>query len=327
MGQFKSSDWRSTLRRALIIGIDNYPNCPLRGCVNDANKLQAILSRHHDGRVNFHCEIIASPPKNITKALLREKISELFQHPADVAFLHFSGHGTINGLGGYLVTPDFCDYDVGIPMSEVLSLANQSPVNDIFITLDCCHSGAFGTLPVVSDDKIILADGVSVITATRSGQEALEEDGGGVFTSLLIEALEGGAAGLLGEVSAASIYAYIDNAMGAWDQRPMFKANVSRFIRLREASPRLPVVLVQKLIEHFQLPAEPLPLSPEYEPEVEPHDKMKEAIFCDLQKFRDAGLVEPVGADHLYYAAINSKACQLTTLGRYYWRLVNENKI
>lgn len=327
MGQFKGSDWRNTLRRALIIGIDNYPDCPLHGCVNDANKLQTILSRHHNGHVNFHCEIITSPPRRITRALLRENISELFQHPADVAFLHFSGHGTINGLGGYLVTPDFCDYDVGIPMSEVLSLANQSPVNDIFITLDCCHSGAFGTLPVVSDNKIILADGVSVITATRSGQESLEEGGGGIFTSLLIEALDGGAAGLLGEVSAASIYAYIDNAMGAWDQRPMFKANVSRFIRLRESSPCLPVGLVQKLIEYFQLPAEPLPLSPEYEPEVEPHDETKEAVFRDLQKFRDTGLVEPVGADHLYYAAINSKACQLTTLGRYYWRLVNENKI
>jgi len=89
----------------------------------------------------------------------------------------------VNGLGGYLVTPDYCEYDVGIAMTEILALANQSPVADVFITLDCCHSGAFGVLPAVSNDKVILADGVSVITATRSGQEALEEGGGGVFTS------------------------------------------------------------------------------------------------------------------------------------------------
>lgn len=315
------------MRRALIIGLDDYPDFPLNGCVNDAQKLEKILSRHHDGHVNFHCEVIACPPKIVSRSILRKKISELFQQPSDVAFLHFSGHGTVNGLGGYLVTPDFSDYDVGIPMSEILALANQSPVTDIFITLDCCHSGAFGILPTVSNDKIFLADGVSVITATRSGQVALEEGGGGVFTSLLIEALEGGASGLLGEVSAASIYAYIDNALGAWDQRPMFKANVSKFIRLRKAIPRVPVSLVQNLIKYFPLPAEPLPLSPEYEPEAEPHNSEKEEIFRHLQKFRDVGLVEPIGAEHMYHAAINSKACGLTTLGKYYWRLVNENKI
>lgn len=234
------------MRRALIIGLDDYPDHPLRGCVNDAQRLSAVLSRHDDGRVNFHCEVITSPSHTASRALLRRNISELFRQPADVAFLHFSGHGTVNGLGGYLVTPDYCEYDVGVPMTEVLALANQSPVTDKFITLDCCHSGAFGGLPVVSDDKIVLAEGVSVITATRSGQEALEEGGGGVFTSLLVEALEGGAAGLLGEVSAASIYAYIDNAMGAWDQRPMFKANVSRFVRLRDAGPRTDVSLAAR---------------------------------------------------------------------------------
>ena len=270
------------MRRALIIGLDDYPGAPLHGCVNDAQLLSSVLSRHHDKRVNFHCEMITAPATTVTRSLLREKISELFKEPADVAFLHFSGHGTVNGLGGYLVTPDYCPYDVGIAMSEVLALANQSPVIDKFITLDCCHSGAFGMLPAVSNDKVVLADGVSVITATRSGQEALEMDGGGVFTSLLVEALEGGAAGLLGEVSAASIYAYIDNAMGAWDQRPLFKANVSRFVKLREAAPHLQPTIVQKLTEYFPLPAEPLELSPEFEPEVAPHDANKEAQFRDF---------------------------------------------
>ena len=315
------------MRRALIIGLDDYPSCELHGCVNDAERLTAVLSRHHDHSVNFHCDTVVAPPTTVTRPLLRQKITEMFKEHADVAFLHFSGHGTVNGLGGYLVTPDYREYDVGIAMTEILALANQSPVNDVFITLDCCHSGAFGLLPAISDDKVVLSDGVSVITATRSGQEALEEGGGGVFTSLLVEALEGGAAGLLGEVSAASIYAYIDNAMGAWDQRPLFKANVSQFVKLRKAAPRLQPSIVQKLTEYFPLPAEPLKLSSEFEPEVEPHDADKEAQFKNLQKFRDAGLVEPVGAQSLYHAAVNSKECGLTTLGRYYWRLVNDKKI
>jgi len=179
----------------------------------------------------------------------------------------------------------------------------------------------------MSGDRVILADDVSVITATRSGQEALEEGGGGVFSSLLAEALEGGAAGLLGEVSAASVYAYIDNALGAWDQRPLFKANVSSFVRLREAGPTVPKSLIRRLVELFPLPAESLPLTPEHEPEVEPHNEDKEADFRDLQRLRNAGLVEPLGAEHMYHAAVQSKECGLTTLGKYYWRLVSEGKI
>jgi hypothetical protein len=311
----------------LIIGLDDYRDFPLQGCVNDANRLADVLSRHHDGSVNFQCELITSPPHKATRSLLRQRIVELFAQPADAAFLHFSGHGTVIAMGGYLVTPDYSDFDVGIPMAEVLALANQSKVANVFITLDCCDSGAFGVLPAISSDKIHLGEGVSVITATRPAQQSLEEGGGGVFTSLLVEALEGGAAGLLGEVSAASVYAYIDNALGAWDQRPMFKANVSKFICLRKAAPRLPLSLVQKLTEYFPLPAEPLPLSPEYEPEVEPHNEQREEMFRNLQKFRNAGLVQPIGAEHMYYAAVESKACGLTTLGKYYWRLVNEKKI
>ncbi len=316
------------MKRALIIGLDEYPNRPLNGCVQDAQKLSQILSRHDDGQVNFEFEIITAPPRAVTRALLRKKISELFQQPADVAFLHFSGHGTVNGLGGYLVTPDYQDYDVGMPMTEVLALANQSPVRDKFITLDCCYSGAFGILPAVSDKNITLAEDISVITATRSGQEALEEGGGGVFTSLLIDALDGGAADLLGGVTAASVYAYIENALGAWaGQRPMFKANVSKFVCLRKAKPRLPIELVRKVKEYFPLPAELLPLSPAYEPTAEPHDVNKEQIFRELLELRYAGLVQPIDAGYMYNAAMESKACGLTTLGKYYWRLRNDGRI
>jgi hypothetical protein len=315
------------MRRALIVGIDDYPDIPLRGCVNDALRLSQVLSRHHDGSLNFQCDVLTGPPEKISRALLRRKVSDLFGNPADVAFFHFSGHGTINGLGGYLVTPDYCDFDVGIAMTEVLALANQSDISETFITLDCCHSGAFGHVPAISNDKTILSEGVSVITATRSGQEAIEEGGGGVFTSLLVEALEGGAAGLLGEVSAASVYAYIENAMGAWEQRPLFKANVSRFVRLRMAPPQIELDLLRRLTEYFPLPAEQFPLSPEYEPELEPHSVEKEAIFRDLVRLKYAALVEPVGEEHMYYAALNSKACALTRLGKYYWRLLKENKL
>lgn len=38
-------------------------------------------------------------------------------------------------------------------------------------------------------------------------------------------------------------------------------------------------------------------------------------------------LVVPVGEEHMYYAAINNKACKLTAQGQHYWNLVNKNTI
>ena len=52
---------------------------------------------------------------------------------------------------------------------------------------------------------------------------------GGIFTNLVLAALEGGAADLRGHVTPGSIYAYVDQALGAWDQRPIFKTNVTQF--------------------------------------------------------------------------------------------------
>ena len=50
-------------------------------------------------------------------------------------------------------------------------------------------------------------------------------------------------------------------------------------------------------------------------------------IFSDLQKLEGIGLVVPVGEDHMYFAAMNSKSCALTSIGKQYWRLVNSHLI
>ena len=315
------------MRRALLVGIDQYPDSPLYGCVDDAERIESVLARHEDGASNFECRSLTCPPHNVSRSILRGAITELFEHPADIAWLHFSGHGTSNDLGGYLVTPDAEVNDLGIPMADVLTLANTSPVPEIIITLDCCHSGSFGQVPALADAQITIAEGVSVVTATRPEQASLEVGGGGVFTSLLVEALDGGAAGILGEITAAGVYAFIDNALGAWDQRPLFKTNVSRFVRLRRAHPKIEIQLLRKIVEYFPLPAEDKPLDPSYEPTAEPRCEINEQTFKGLQNLRTVGLVEPVGEQHMYFAAVNSNACRLTKLGLYYWRLVNDSRI
>jgi uncharacterized caspase-like protein len=46
------------MRRALLVGINDYPSAPLAGCVNDAQSMAALLRRHDDGHVNFDTQLL-----------------------------------------------------------------------------------------------------------------------------------------------------------------------------------------------------------------------------------------------------------------------------
>jgi hypothetical protein len=109
------------MRRALLVGIDNYPSSPLSGCVNDANGLADLLVRHDDGSPNFECRRLLSPPETVDRPTLRRAITELFAGKADTALLFFAGHGTVNNLGGFLVTQDAHQYDEGVSMTDTLT--------------------------------------------------------------------------------------------------------------------------------------------------------------------------------------------------------------
>src|SRR6266849_5540372 len=150
------------MRKALIVGIDAYQSAPLTGCVNDANKMEEVLRRNEDGSPNFDCKKLVAPTQSITKAILKRNVEELFAYQTDVALFYFSGHGTENNLGGYLVTQDAKAYDEGFSMQEVLTLANNSKVREVFIILDCCHSGALGSIPAVQNFNANIKEGVSI---------------------------------------------------------------------------------------------------------------------------------------------------------------------
>lgn len=61
---------------------------------------------------------------------------------------------------------------------------------------------------------------------------------------------------------------------------------------------------------------------------IEPYATIENTkIFSELQKLEGIGLVVPVEEEHMYYAAMNSKSCELTAVGKQYWRLVKEKRI
>lgn len=319
------------MRRALCVGIDLYPFGALRGCVSDAERIATLLANHEDGSPNFECRTIVAPNDGghevVTRPKLKQAIEQLFKDKAEIALFHFSGHGTENNLGGYLVTQDAKGYDEGVAMSDVLKLANDSKADEVVILLDCCHSGSVGNAAVIDNTKALLREGVSILTASRSDQVSVESSGGGLFTSLVGDALEGAAADLLGDVSAPAIYAFVEGALGAWDQRPLFKSHVSKVIPLRRCNPPIDAAVLRELPVLFPVPAEDVPLSPEFEATCAHADDAKNKVFCKLQALNRVYLVVPVDALHMYDAAMQSKACRLTASGRYYWRLAKGNRI
>ncbi|WP_339831786.1 caspase family protein [Paenibacillus sp. FSL R7-0272] len=315
------------MRKALIVGIDDYGDASLSGCVNDATTMSTILERNADGSPNFAIMSITSPPLGVTRQNLRQSLNQLFLGDCDVALFYFAGHGLINDSGGFIVTSDYDAYDEGISMDEILKLANKSKAKDKIIILDCCHSGTLGSTSTDGSNSTQLNDGVTILTACRPYESATENNGQGLFTSLLIDALYGGAADIRGYITPGGLYAYVDAALGPWDQRPMFKTNVSRFTRIRTVPPQIPFDVLRKLTDYFTDAQSEHDLDPTYEdttPDANPENVQK---FKHLQKYVAEGLVKPVGEDHMYYAAMNSKSCKLTALGYHFWRLVKEGKI
>jgi len=319
------------MRRGLCVGIDEYSFGRLQGCTSDAERVAAVLRKHHDGTPSFDCRTLTAPLGGglgcVTRASLREALNHLFRDKTEVALFHFSGHGTVNNLDGYLVTQDAQKYDEGVAMSDVLNWANASKAQEVVVLLDCCFSGSMGNPPAVDNAKALLREGVSILTASRGDQPSVETGGGGLFTSLVVDALEGGAADLLGAVSAPSVYAYVEAALGAWDQRPLFKSHMSQVVALRRCAPPVDLAVLRKLPTLFPLPAEDFPLDPAYEPTSPTSDPKNTAVFGDLQSLSRVHLVVPSGALHMYDAAMQSQACRLTPSGRYYWRLAKNGRI
>ena len=318
------------MRRALVVGIDNYPFGPLGGCVADAEALAVLLNRHDDGTKNFDVRKFTGPPEMITRPLLREAITNLFGQPAEVALFYFSGHGSENDLGGYLVTTDASAYDEGVPMADLINLANRSVVSESIIIVDCCHSGHLGNDPVGPRDANVraeMAEGVSILTASRSTEPAIEAGGRGVFTTLLCSALDGGAADVLGGTTVAAIYSYVDESLGSWQQRPLFKTHVSSLLSLRNCTPALPLEKLLRIVDFFEEQHSQFSLDPSFERLEDSANATNVEMFDLLAAYRNARLVEVATHEHLYFAAIHSGAVQLTPLGRRYWRLVKENRL
>jgi hypothetical protein len=130
------------------------------------------------------------------------------------------------------------------------------------------------------------------------------------------------------------VYAHIDQSLGAWDQRPVFKTNVKSFVSLRKVQPPISLADLRRITDFFPQASSEYQLNPSFEPEMKGRDPGMPApdpdntkTFAVLQKYYRVSLVVPVGAPHMWHAAMESRACKLTALGEHYRKLAERKRI
>lgn len=325
------------MREALVVGIDYYKyKDNLSGCVNDAIGIGEVLRTNFDGTPNFETKILTATNqrRQIKRRELKRAIIDFFSKENKISLFYFAGHGDIEFNGGYLIASDTEESDEGFPIRDLIDIATASPSQNKVIILDCCHSGMAGNI-FGQGNLSILVENLTILAASKAEQLANEENGNGVFTNLLIDALKGNAANFFGDITLSSIYAHIDQSMSPLEQRPVFKANMTEYLSIRKATPQLDSEILASITELFKFQDSAFQLNPSFEstnqpdytfqiiePYANPENVRK---FKRLQKLASIGLIAPLQESHMYFAALKSGKVVLTQLGRYYWGLIKKD--
>lgn len=333
-------------RRALLVGINDY-DCirpEPAWCVDDALAMREVLEFHANGEPNFLCRLLLSSPDSSTTVYtadmpstveygrvslsrLRSAIEDLLNFDGVVAF-YFSGHGVTIDQRHYLATQDSTTARPGFQLNDLIEMTQTSKAREIIMIIDACYSGAAGEPDAYGDiSNLYLRPGVTLLTASGPNQPAIEINGHGMFTRLVRGALKGGAADVRGRVSAASIYAYVEEALGPWDQRPVYKSNANTLSSIRYCAPDLTDDDLRRLPQFFPTEDYQYPLDPSYEVTSDKPIPEHIKIFNLFKRYQVARLLRPSLDDHLYFAAINRHPAELTPLGQFYRQLAKNNLI
>ncbi|MEL6159424.1 MAG: caspase family protein [Cyanobacteria bacterium J06627_32] len=236
-------------RDALIVGINQYQALPgLNAPAADAEAVAARLQTQGEFRVQRMPEVIKNKQatvgqrRGVTAQMLEDALIKLFKPKGknipNTAFFYFSGHGLQREAGiqeGYLATSDTNPSvgNFGISLNWLRRLLQQSPVRQIVVILDCCHSGELLTFRDADPGARAGIDRC-FMAASREYESAYEALAGkhSVFTQALLSGLnpyqqEGG------KVSNHALTEHISQQLRGELQQPLFENSGSEIVLTR----------------------------------------------------------------------------------------------
>lgn len=217
---------------ALVVGVNKYQTAgPLSFARNDAEAVAEVL-RTKFGFPDENVRLLLDA--EATKANVLSGFLRFASDPAitedDRIVVFFAGHGhTVSGRSGetgFLVPVDGDTGDLGtlIRWDELTRGSDLIPAKHILFVMDACYGGlAFKRKPLSPGSMRYLRDMMmrvsrQVLTAGKADEPV--SDGGGtrkghsIFTSSLLDALEGAAQTQDGIISANGVMAYVYDQVG-----------------------------------------------------------------------------------------------------------------
>ena len=317
------------MRRALLVGIDGYPDAPLTACCNDARRLGEVLARNADHSINWFTTVkLARQPDvtNILRVDLLGLLDDLFDARGEDVLFYFSGHALNTPWGPELSTQEGTQPGMGVPFSNLMAMVHTSKADSVTIILDCCFAGDLATalpgapLGLGQHETATLRENVAILAAAADDQEAAVSHQYSAFTSLLLDGLLGGASDQRGRVTALSLYSHAWYAMIDGSAKPQLKANCAELPVLRTSDPWARLASFHKLTELF--PTEDARIVLEHSSlDTSMGDPPEELIV--LTELNAASLVESGSAHSIESAVRHQISIGLNRPGRYYWRLVS----
>jgi eukaryotic-like serine/threonine-protein kinase len=232
---------------AIVVGISDYPEPAdrLAFCTADARAVGEVLSRDEYG-----FQVIPLADEEATRQNIEDFLRFAFEEKPRTLVFYFAGHGCETTFENYLVTYDGEHMREGFPLSELARYADRFAAQgtSVVILLDCCHSGA--AVPSAVDGRPLDNRAIEgafghdtsarvVIAACRATEESFELDEleHGIFTSALIEALEGGAVDHEGRITVPAVYQLVAHRLRTMAQQPVMRGTIAGDYALGQGFP------------------------------------------------------------------------------------------
>ncbi len=227
------------MNQAVVIGISNYPNPAHRlpAVAADVREIGKLLASRRGAFQGSDVTVLSDA--KATRTTILKALAHAFTAagPNDTVFVYLAGHGSVGSDSAYYFFSYNADLaqltGTAVPLPEIKRLFDECKSRRVFLWLDFCHSGGIlrrttgasppsDTQAIERTLKVVQGEGKFILAACTPEQSAYEDAalGHGHFTAYLLKGLQGEAASG-GEITANSLYDYIDRQMGSGSQRPM----------------------------------------------------------------------------------------------------------